>query len=287
MLKTSTVAAALLAAAPIASAGSAGVINNCDYDVNLWTADTERGQKGPHSLSAGGSWSEEYYMVGSGSSTNGGVSIKLSTSDSCEGSITQFEYTYSSDGSPDLWYDISNVNCKGDACPFYLDGFYLDAPTTVNCGPLTAVCDAVYNEWNDDTATHGTTSSKDLTLYLCGEDGKTSNSTNYDTTSSAAPSSTYYAVSSSVSTPATSFAVLTSSATPTPTPAIDLSANIQVANVEPVSSAPPSSVNIVVTQIETEYATAYATVWAKRSPAPEPHMHHAREHHHGHPHWRK
>ncbi|KAK7553118.1 hypothetical protein JOL62DRAFT_104693 [Phyllosticta paracitricarpa] len=208
MLKTSTVAAALLAVAPIASAGSAGVINNCHYDVNLWTADTERGQKGPFSLPAGETWSEEYYMVGTGASLNGGVSIKLSTSDDCEGAITQFEYTYSSDGSPDLWYDISNVNCKGTACPFFVDGFYLDGPTKVSCGPATAVCDAVYNVWNDDTATHGTSSNKDLTLYLCGEDGKTSNSTNYDTTSSAAPSSTPF-----IAPPVSSFVVSTLSAT--------------------------------------------------------------------------
>ncbi|KAK8185641.1 hypothetical protein BC567DRAFT_826 [Phyllosticta citribraziliensis] len=285
MLKTSTVAAALLAAAPIASAGSAGVKNNCDYDVHLWTADTERGQRGPEILSSGGSWNEEYYMVGSGASLNGGVSIKLATTDSCEGAITQFEYTYSSDGSPDLWYDISNVNCQGTECPFYLDGFHLDAPTTVTCGPATVKCDAVYNVWNDDTATHGTTSSKDLTLYLCGEDGESSNSTNYDTTSSAAPSSTYYAVSSSAYTP---IVISTTSATPTPTPAVEISANIEVANVQP-TSVTPSVVNEIVTEIQTEYATAYATVWAKRSPAPEPHLHHVRgEHHqHGHPHWRK
>ncbi|KAK7541783.1 hypothetical protein IWX46DRAFT_173347 [Phyllosticta citricarpa] len=219
MLKTSTVAAALLAVAPIASAGSAGVINNCHYDVNLWTADTERGQKGPFSLPAGETWSEEYYMVGTGASLNGGVSIKLSTSDDCEGAITQFEYTYSSDGSPDLWYDISNVNCKGTACPFFVDGFYLDGPTKVSCGPATAVCDAVYNVWNDDTATHGTSSNKDLTLYLCGEDGKTP----------------------FIAPPVSSFVVSTLSATPTPTPAVDISANIEVANVQP-SMAPSSAV---------------------------------------------
>ncbi|KAH7053074.1 hypothetical protein B0J12DRAFT_44221 [Macrophomina phaseolina] len=153
-----TVSAALLAALPaVMATGKAIVINNCDEDVNVWTADTERGQLGPETIKgSGGKWSEAYYMVGDGSSSNGGVSIKLSTTDSCEGPITQYEYTYSSSGTPNLWYDISNVNCKGDACPFYTGGFYLDADISVDCGPLTFLCDAVYNLWNDDKATHGT-----------------------------------------------------------------------------------------------------------------------------------
>ncbi|KAF2145203.1 uncharacterized protein K452DRAFT_284598 [Aplosporella prunicola CBS 121167] len=279
-MQSITFAAAILAALPLASAGKATVINNCDSGVNLWTADTSRGQKGPHSVSAGGKWSEEYYMVGDGDASNGGVSIKLTTGNDCEGSITQFEYTYSASGSPNLWYDISNVNCKGDACPFYSGGFLLDGPTPVDCGPLTLVCDKVYNLWNDDLATHGMTSDEDLVLYLCGKDGGSAGSSaSQSVASSSVAVST--PTSAAATTPATSTYVSPSTmitATPS-SPAAD----VAVANV--VSTEEDGEVvTEVVTEYATEYATAVVTQWAKRSP--EPHVH-RRAHQHNHPHWRK
>lgn len=283
-MQSITFAAAILAALPLASAGKATVINNCDSGVNLWTADTSRGQKGPHSVSAGGKWSEEYYMVGDGDASNGGVSIKLTTGNDCEGSITQFEYTYSASGSPNLWYDISNVNCKGDACPFYSGGFLLDGPTPVDCGPLTLVCDKVYNLWNDDLATHGMTSDEDLVLYLCGKDGgSVGSSASASASQSVASSSAVVSTptSAAATTPATSTYVSPSTmitATPS-SPAAD----VAVANVVS-TEADGEIVTEVVTEYATEYATAVVTQWAKRSP--EPHVH-RRAHQHNHPHWRK
>ncbi|KAK0638043.1 Antigenic thaumatin-like protein [Lasiodiplodia hormozganensis] len=286
MQKSISVSAALLAALPsVMAVGKAIVINNCDSAVNVWTADTERGQLGPDSLKAGGQWSEEYHMVGDGSASNGGVSIKLSTTDSCEGAITQYEYTYSSSGEPDLWYDISNVNCKGEACPFYVGGFYLEADTPVDCGPLTALCDAVYNLWNDDKATHGTESSKDTTLYLCGKDGSSS-SVEISTEESSSTAFTSYSSTSFEVTPTPTYAA---SSTQIPTTLVTSTpvAQVQVESfVGDVKAAAVEEEENIITEVVTEYATAVVTQWAKRSP--EPHAHHRREHrHHGHPHYRK
>ncbi|EKG10297.1 hypothetical protein MPH_12577 [Macrophomina phaseolina MS6] len=267
--------------------GKAIVINNCDEDVNVWTADTERGQLGPETIKgSGGKWSEAYYMVGDGSSSNGGVSIKLSTTDSCEGPITQYEYTYSSSGTPNLWYDISNVNCKGDACPFYTGGFYLDADISVDCGPLTFLCDAVYNLWNDDKATHGTEATKDTTLYLCGKDGSSS-SVEISTEKS---SSTAWTSSFSTSieiTPTSTYVAPSSTQTPTTLITSTPAAQVQVESFVGSDDTEEEGGNIV-TEIVTAYATAVVTQWQKREPTALPHAHHRREHrHHGHPHMRK
>ncbi|KAL1632968.1 hypothetical protein SLS56_003254 [Neofusicoccum ribis] len=281
-----TISAALLAAVPaVLATGSAIVINNCDSDVNVWTADTERGQLGPDSIKAnGGQWSEKYYMVGDGSSTNGGVSIKLSTTDSCTGAITQYEYTYSSSGEPDLWYDISNVNCKGDACPFYVGGFYLDATTPVDCGPLTALCDAVYNLFNDDHATHGTESSDDLTLYLCGKDGSSS-SIEVSTQESSSTAYTSSSATSIVVTPSSTYVAPSSTQTPTTLVTSTPVAQVQVESFVSNDDDNEEGGNII-TEIVTQYATAVVTEYAKRTAIP--HAHHRREHrHHGHPHMRK
>lgn len=282
-----TVTAALLAALPaVMATGNAVVINNCDEDVNVWTADTERGQLGPEVVSGkGGKWSEKYYMVGDGSSNNGGVSIKLSTTDSCEGAITQYEYTYSSSGEPDLWYDISNVNCKGDACPFYTGGFYLDADTSVDCGPLTLLCDAVYNLWNDDKATHGTESSRDTTLYLCGKDGSSSSvEVSTEVASSTAWTSSY---STSIAiTPTSTYVAPSSTQTPTTLITSTPAAQVQIESFVSGDENEAEEGGNIITEVVTQYATAVVTQWAKRSP--EPHAHHRREHrHHGHPHLRK
>ncbi|KAF2092247.1 hypothetical protein K490DRAFT_53385 [Saccharata proteae CBS 121410] len=293
-MKSNTIAAALLAAVPAAIAGKATVVNNCDSDVHLWTADTQRGQLGPHSLSAnGGDWSEAYYMVGDGDSSDGGVSIKLTTDDDCDGAITQFEYTLSESGSPDLWYDISNVNCKGDSCPFYVGGFYLAAPIAVDCGPLTLLCDAVYNLFNDDKATHGTDSDEDLTLYLCGKDGSSSTtevSTSYYSSTTAWTS--YETISTPAYTPAATSTPAYSS-TPVYTPSTMITAT-------PSSAAPVVAAEVeassevegeIVTEIVTEYATAVVTAWAHPAARSAiPHAHARRHEHHqhaGHPHWRK
>ncbi|OJD31708.1 bys1 family protein [Diplodia corticola] len=287
-MQTITVSAALLAALPsVMAVGKAVVVNNCDEAVNVWTADTERGQLGPESLKAGGTWSEEYHMVGDGSSTNGGVSIKLSTTDSCEGAITQYEYTYSSSGDPDLWYDISNVNCKGDACPFYTGGFYLDASTPVDCGPLTALCDAVYNLWNDDKATHGTESTSDTTLYLCGKDGDSSSIEVSTESASSTVYSSSYATSIAV-TPTSSYVAPSSTQTPTTLVTSTPAAQVQIESFVggDVKEEAVEEGGNIVTEIVTQYATAVVTEYAKRTAAP--HAHHRREHHHhGHPHYRK
>lgn len=284
-----TISAALLAALPAAMAGSAIVVNNCASNVNVWTADTERGQLGPDVIKKnGGTWSEEYYMVGDGSSNHGGVSLKLSTTDSCEGAITQYEYTLSSDGSPDLWYDISNVNCKGEACPFYTDGFYLDAPTAVDCGPLTALCDAVYNLFNDDTATHGTESTNDLTLYLCGKDGSSSSVEVESETESSTVFSSSAATSFTI-TPTSAYVTPSSTQSPTTLITSTPAALVQVENFVSNDEDKEEQAAEVYTQIVTEYATAVVTTttWAKRTEVPHAHLHRREHQHHGHPHFRK
>jgi len=143
-------AASLLALAPtVLAVGSASVFNNCDFDV--YYASIDGNAEGMQLLGAGG-YTSTYSEQGVG------VSIKLATSDSLSGPISQFEYTWSGDS---IFWDLSNINgdSSSDGYPFAQGGMVINPsmtndPANPTCEPVvcpagTLVCSAAYNAPND------------------------------------------------------------------------------------------------------------------------------------------
>lgn len=156
-----TGAAVLLALAPsVLAVGTATVLNNCGYDVYYAAID---GTYENMSLLPSGGYSASY------SEQDVGVSIKLATTDSLTGPITQFEYTWSGDS---IFYDVSNIN----GYPFSSGGLEVvpsmtndpSNPTCVdiNCPAGDSVCTAAYNQ-PDDTATMVCNQDSNIVLTLC------------------------------------------------------------------------------------------------------------------------
>lgn len=155
---------ALAALAPVALADPQAYIkNNCPYDVYLWAVDIVRKPTTPLVIKAGGSYSEPYHQLSSG-----GVSLKLSKDQSCQ-TPTQFEYTVAGGF---IWYDGSNVDCRGSACPFYADGIYLEASDpscpTRTCKP-NQDCTGFYINFNDDINTLSCNPKASVSMYLCSQ----------------------------------------------------------------------------------------------------------------------
>jgi hypothetical protein len=157
-------------------AGNANIYNHCDSDIYVWPVDaanwvdgtTMRNPSDPTIIPANGSYTETMHAL-----TAGGVSLKLATIDTLwDGSvktpITQLEYTL----ADTLWYDTSNVDCTGTACPFQPLGLYMnsgDGCPTLSCTAGAPTCTGAYTLWNDDWATLNCAGDADLDLYLCTE----------------------------------------------------------------------------------------------------------------------
>lgn len=146
--------------------GSAIVQNNCGFPIYLWPVDAQRNPSTSITVAAGGQYSEQYHTPSSG-----GVSIKLSTTNSLASKVTQFEYTVQSYASnPFLWYDGSNVDCTGAECPFYNYGINLKASDsscpTRDC-PVGQVCSGFYTLWNDDINTLSCNQDANVIMTLC------------------------------------------------------------------------------------------------------------------------
>jgi hypothetical protein len=154
--------AAFAVAARTAEAASANIYNHCSFDTYLWAVDASRNPSSPTVIPAGGSYSEPYH-----SPATGGVSLKLSTTQSMI-TVTQFEYTLAGGF---IWYDGSNVNCAGDACPFVNQGIYLATSNpscpTRTCAPGEAPCTGFYTLYNDDINSLSCDPSADISMYLC------------------------------------------------------------------------------------------------------------------------
>jgi pyruvate/2-oxoglutarate dehydrogenase complex dihydrolipoamide acyltransferase (E2) component len=154
--------AALAVAASTAEAASANIYNYCSYDTYLWAVDASRNPSSPTVIKAGGTYSEPYSTP-----ATGGVSLKLSTTQSMV-TVTQFEYTLAGGF---IWYDGSNVNCAGDACPFVTHGLYMSTSNpscpTRTCAPGEAPCTGFYTLYNDDVNSLSCDPSADISLYLC------------------------------------------------------------------------------------------------------------------------
>ena len=167
-----TIAAAALAiAAPLVEAANAIVYNKCKFPVYLWSVSSDRAPGAPVVLAANsGKYSEAYQTP-----SKGGVSIKIATSGNVGGPISQFEYTLDSK----IWYDISNINCKGTACPFQPFGMYLHSGSgcpTVSCPGGEPLCSGAYNNPDDNWASLACNAQADTTVFLCAASAVTAKS---------------------------------------------------------------------------------------------------------------
>jgi hypothetical protein len=164
MLLSLALAAAALAGAAQAQ-GSAFIYNYCDAPINLWAVDANRNPQSPTPIANGSSYSEAYHTL-----ATGGVSLKLGWGSSLyDGSaITQFEYTLTGGW---IWYDISNVNCQGTACPFANTGMHLETtdPTCPSrtCSAGEVPCSGAYTNYNDDWNSLACGPTSNIELYLC------------------------------------------------------------------------------------------------------------------------
>jgi hypothetical protein len=162
--------AVLAAAVNTAQAGTAYIYNYCSFNTYLFPTDATRNTQTPITIAPGGSYSEAYKTM-----PFGGVSLKLTSSPVLDNSkVTQFEYTVVG-GS--IWYDISNVNCRGNNCPFVQYGGLVkgsgSACKSAACAanPPNQICSNWYTEFNDDWATLSCDASNDITFYLCAPNG--------------------------------------------------------------------------------------------------------------------
>jgi hypothetical protein len=157
--------AAVAALAGTAQAQTAYIYNYCNAPINLWAVDAQRNPQSPTPIASGSSYSEGYHTL-----ATGGVSLKLGWGASLyDGSpITQFEYTLTGGF---IWYDISNVNCNADACPFANTGMHLETsdPTCParTCSAGEVPCSGAYTVYNDDWNSLACGPSSDIKLYLC------------------------------------------------------------------------------------------------------------------------
>ncbi|KAJ5669310.1 Secreted thaumatin-like protein calA [Penicillium macrosclerotiorum] len=125
------------------SSGSVQFVNNMDSDVYLWTTSSDPGSMKTLS-SGGGTYSEEWQT----NSNGGGISIKLSTTQS-EDSVLQFEYTVDSET---LYWDLSSINLD-ESSEFVKNGFSAvpsdSSCTTATCKPGDVNCAESYQHPDD------------------------------------------------------------------------------------------------------------------------------------------
>ncbi|KAF2019304.1 hypothetical protein BU24DRAFT_458993 [Aaosphaeria arxii CBS 175.79] len=165
------------------------VVNNCPYDVYLWSVVNEQGCGEPFILKTGGSYRENYREDEHNKGV--GVSIKLAKENQCKGvAITQLEYFL--DQSTDTnFLDVSYVDCSkelyGGDCPGRKDGYYLKAGNadvatvadannphcpTFSCDSMES-CDKTSYVNPDDVQTKSCPIDNPLDFYLCGKNGNT------------------------------------------------------------------------------------------------------------------
>ena len=120
-------AAALPHRARDSGSGSVQFVNNMGSDVYLWTTSANPGSMNTLN-SGGGTYSEQWQT----NSNGGGISIKLSTTQSDTDSVLQFEYTVDSDT---LYWDLSSINMDSSS-PFVEGGFSV-TPSDSSCTSAT------------------------------------------------------------------------------------------------------------------------------------------------------
>ncbi|KAJ5152730.1 uncharacterized protein N7482_009208 [Penicillium canariense] len=141
------------------SSGNVQFVNNMGSDLYLWTTSSDPGSMKTLS-SGGGTYSEEWQT----NSNGGGISIKLSTTQS-EDSVLQFEYTVDSDT---LYWDLSSINLDSSS-DFVKNGFSV-TPSDSSCKSATCAagdsnCADSYQH-PDDVATNSCSTSAQYIVTL-------------------------------------------------------------------------------------------------------------------------
>ncbi|CAI7652818.1 unnamed protein product [Penicillium crustosum] len=135
------------------SGGSLQIVNNLDTNVYLWTTSSDSGSM--KTLSTG-DWVTN--------SNGGGISIKMSTSES-EDSVLQFEYTQDGDT---LYWDMSSIDLDSTS-EFVKSGFTVvpsdSSCKTVSCAAGDADCSDAY-QLPDDVNTYSCSLDATFTLTL-------------------------------------------------------------------------------------------------------------------------
>lgn len=154
------------ASAPSSSSSSAGgsgsgiqIVNNMDSTVYLWSTSNTGGSM-QTLASGGGTYSEDWQT----NSDGGGISIKMSTSES-EDSVLQFEYT---ENGEKLFWDLSSINLDSNS-DFISQGFQAtpsdSSCKSASCSPGDSNCAETYQHPNDvDTNSCSLDSGFTLTL---------------------------------------------------------------------------------------------------------------------------
>ncbi|KAL3457684.1 hypothetical protein BJX64DRAFT_268453 [Aspergillus heterothallicus] len=147
------------------SGGGVTITNNLNSTVYLWsTSSSSSSGSGGQSLSSGGSYTESWQKT-----SDGGVSIKMSTTEGDESSVLQFEYT--NDGDT-LYWDLSSINLDADSA-FVTAGFSAtpdgggsgSSCEALTCSAGDSDCTASYQN-PDDEDTHSCDSSVQMALTL-------------------------------------------------------------------------------------------------------------------------
>lgn len=293
MKNTAIASFALFASAAVAdygyssssSMGSAHVVNNCNYPVKLCNVPSAGGgyEEEDTSLAPGASWSQPWTPLSNGN----GWSIKLSKTDNLD-NILQYEYTTHSDGI--IWYDLSCVNgnpwdkdweitADGTECAPKQQAYRYstdDAYGMQSCGQdavITVTLCTGTSADNGETASNGTAPA--ASSYAAAP-SSASSAPAYEAPSAALPPSYQEPSSSSSSKPA---------AAPTPYGYNwnNKDASKSAAQATPTTLATSVTAvytkneagGVTITEIETVYATAVATVYNR-------HRRHEHEHAHGH-----
>lgn len=157
--------AAILAITPVVQAAQAKIYNKCSFKVYLWSVTVD------HSSNMITLWPADVYDETYQIPSRGGVSLKLSLTETIAGStpITQFEYTLA---GGKIWYDISNINCVTSSCLFQPYGLYMESGLccpTRSCIAGEPICAGAYNKSDDDENALSCDGNSDISLYLCTE----------------------------------------------------------------------------------------------------------------------
>ncbi|PLB49857.1 hypothetical protein P170DRAFT_353222 [Aspergillus steynii IBT 23096] len=161
---TSSGTAASSSASSGSSSGGGGgggvqIVNNLDSTVYLWSTSSDAGSMQKLN-SGGGTYSEDWQT----NSNGGGISIKLSTSES-QDSVLQFEYTTSGD---DIYWDLSSIDL--DSSSDFVSAGFSASPSdssckSVSCSAGDSNCAESYQN-PDDKDTNSCSSSSGFTLTL-------------------------------------------------------------------------------------------------------------------------
>ncbi|KAL0938555.1 Bys1 family protein [Colletotrichum truncatum] len=107
-MQLKTLIPVLAAATPIAALGKATVVNNCAYEVSLWSVGSGVASAG-QLAAGGGAYSETFYR----DPVTGGKALKITLArDGLFTGAAQLNFAYNLDGGQ-VWYDLSTV--FGDA----------------------------------------------------------------------------------------------------------------------------------------------------------------------------